>query len=505
MTVPFENIRIGLAGARFKKRAPDASCLTGGMYLSPAAGETVDTSKPVTISWNPTCLSPPSGQIDIYLYAPSANQSLVHVWENVPAAPGTFTTQFKPKWWKSTPSMGLQLTIIESGTPAFAANFPAGPIFTASYSAPTDGSTPAYADFTKPESGITNVSTLGQHKLSPGKVAAAVIMPILVVIALGVAFWIRKSRVKGKEKRKLWSEAVDKRMSTISTDWKSVTIGGAKEAIRHSMAMSANSRMSGFPFGAVRPQSTASELGMGQAGIGAQGSYGLYQHENESFNPEFAPPMYQLRPGLRSSSFSTERVSRVSFANDPRPKSRYNEKSIYGESPLPPLPKMSIDQASGPLSLTAEDIRARMQGVDQDQERSSMDEVMPALSMMRTGGSPGAENDDYLLWETPTSPDDQSQPPPPTQDQDLGMMSAVPANTMSPDDMLRAYAARSQSPVGPTFPQRAAKFASKSMRRLYGPTVARGAKVMGGVGLSGNNRMSVSQFNEEDAYIGTAT
>jgi hypothetical protein len=125
---------------------------------------------------------------------------------------------------------------------------------------------------------------------------------------------------------------------------------------------------------------------------------------------------------------------------------------------------------------------------------------------MRTGGegSNDAENDDYLLWEAPTSP----QVPTPAQTHDqtsIGMMSAMPANVMSPDDMLRAYAARSQSPVAPTFPRRAAKFASKSMRRLYGPDGAQGAKVMGGVGLSGNNRMSVSQFNEEDAYIGTAT
>jgi hypothetical protein len=131
---------------------------------------------------------------------------------------------------------------------------------------------------------------------------------------------------------------------------------------------------------------------------------------------------------------------------------------------------------------------------------------------MRTGGEGASEgeNDDYLLWEAPSTPDTKSpQPPPPAQALDhtsMGMMSAVPANVMSPDDMLRAYAARSQSPpVGPTMPQRAAKFASKSMRRLYGPSGAQGTKVMGGVGLSGNNRMSVSQFNEDDAYIGTAT
>jgi hypothetical protein len=355
-----------------------SDCNTGGMYTSPTAGQTVDSSKPVTISWNPTCLTPTNGQVDIYLYAPSAAQPRIHVWRSVPHAPGKFTAEIKPKWWKSTSSIGLQFAVVASDVPDFDTIMPAGPIFTATYTAPTDGSTPANADISKPEAGITNVGALGSKKLAPGGVAAAVLVPLLILIALGAAWWIRKSRLKGREKRKLWSEAVDKRMSTISTDWKSVTAGGAKEAIRQSMAISGNNRMSGFAFGTIRPQSTASELGMGQAGIGARGGYGLYQHENESFNPEFAPPMSQLRPGLRTSAFSTERISRVSFANDPRPKSRYNEKSVYGDAPVPRLPRMNADQTRGPLSLTAEDIRARLQGTDQG--RSSMDEVIPALS-----------------------------------------------------------------------------------------------------------------------------
>jgi hypothetical protein len=500
----FADIRIGFAGASFNKhkRAPDASCSTGGMYITPAAGQSVDTSKPLTIAWNPTCLSPPDGSADIYLYAPAVTAGRIHVWTSVPFAPGKYTLDLKPKWWNSTNSVNLQFAIVDPSMPSYMNSMPAGPIFAASYALPANGKPPSNADTSKPDSDVTNVGALSS-KSSPsgGAIAAAVLLPILALIALCVGLWIRRSRQKGQVQRKRWSEAVDKRMSTISTDWKSVTPGGAKEAIRQSMVLAQGSnRMSSFTFGGPRPQSTASDMGV--AGIGARGR-GLYQHENETFSYDSAPQMAQLRPGINVAS-TAQRVSRVSFANDPRPKSRYTEKSVYGD--MPPVPQIGTDQASGPLTLTAEDIRARMEGVDKG--RSSMDGILPALSMMRTGGGDisNVEGDDYLLWEAPSTP--QSPPalpaPVPTLDRTpVGMMPMpTSANVMSPDDMMRAYAARAQSPSNPTFPARAAT--GNTMRTLYSPATS-GTNVMGGVGLSGNNRMSVTRFAEDEAYIGTAS
>jgi hypothetical protein len=284
----------------------------------------------------------------------------------------------------------LQLAIVSSGTPSFLSPFPAGPVFTATYTAPpgsqTSGSSSAGSD-------ITPVNNMGaiRKSLTPGRTAAAVIMPLLV-IALVIALYIRWNRLKGKEQRKMFSVAVDKRMSTISTDWKSMSAAGAAAAIRSSMAFPGNRSSSAFSFGAIRPASMATVDG-GQAGVGARG---LYTHENTSLNSN-APAMSQLRPGLRTSAFG-ERVSRVSFAADPRP-SGESRRTITSRAfhssfvpPVPDLPRntssegntpgtMSPTQTQGPLTLTPEDIRARIAG-HQIHSNPGVDEVMPALSCM---------------------------------------------------------------------------------------------------------------------------
>lgn len=131
---------------------------------------------------------------------------------------------------------------------------------------------------------------------------------------------------------------------------------------------------------------------------------------------------------------------------------------------------------------------------------------------MRTGGTDvnNVEGDDYLLWEAPSTPLSPPAPPPPAATHDrspvVGMMSMPGASVLSPDDMMRAYAARTQSPANPTFPSIAATSTSSgSMRTLYSPATP-GTNVMGGVGLSGKNRMSVTRFSEDndEAYVGTA-
>jgi hypothetical protein len=352
------------------------------MYKSPTMGQVVDSSKPVTLSWDTTCLTPTGDKVNVYLYAPSTSQPRIYLWENVPYSPGRLSVTLMPKWWQSTPSVALQFSIVQPNTPAIMNSLPAGPIFNATYTAPTNGKVPSSADVSKPDTGITNFALSTSH-LTSGQKAAAVIMPLLLLIILGSVYWVRRSRKKGKVDRKQWSEEMDKRMSRISADWKSVTPSGAKEAVRQSMAYSASYRFSvfdGTPVG-VR-QSVASELGGRPSSTlvgSARGASALYQQNNVSIDVVPPPPIPRMSQ-LRSSTYSGERVSRVSFANDPRPKSRYKENSVYGDFPPVP-PMMSTDQTKGPLTLTADDIRARMQGVNGDDKgRDSMDEVMPALS-----------------------------------------------------------------------------------------------------------------------------
>lgn len=97
---------------------------------------------------------------------------------------------------------------------------------------------------------------------------------------------------------------------------------------------------------------------------------------------------------------------------------------------------------------------------------------------MRNGG----EDDDELMFPAPPSPPIETAlptPPAPSvaKSSIVGMMpmQPMPANVMSPDDMLRAYAERrnmrSPPTVGaPAFPMPVANFNNHGMRTLYSPT-----------------------------------
>ena len=327
--------------------------------------------------------------MDIYLYSPGSSTPRIHVWEKVYFSPGSYETSLEPRWWNSSSSISLQLAIVDHGTAPYLATLPAGPMFTATYTAPSSG-TPAVADVTKADSGVTVINNMPttSHGLSTGKIAVAVIIPLMFIVALIVAAYFKISRERGREKRKRWSEAVDKRMSTISTDWRSISAAGASAAIRNSMAIPGN-RASSFSFGAIRPNSTFAADG-GQAGIGSH----AVQDGDDA-----APPMSQLRSGARTAAPAASRVSRVSFAADVRPsiESRRTVTSrAFHTGFVPPLPErqdsdttvsspdgiLSPTQTHGPLSLSVEDIQSRLTG-ESGPPRPSMDEMLPALRSMQ--------------------------------------------------------------------------------------------------------------------------
>ena len=361
------------------------ACSTGGFYKSPTASQSIAYTTPVNISWDTTCLI--TSDVDIFLYAPSTGMR-VHAWQGVDFSTGSYQTLFEPKWWNSTASMSLQLTIVPSGTPPFLSQYAAGPIFNMTYTAPSSG-TPAVADTSKPDSVVTDVKNLLHKHLAGGKVAAAVIMPLLVVISLVVVAYIKLRRERGREERKQWSEAIDKRMSTISTDWKPISAVGAQAAIRNSIAVDGSNRNSSFSFGNIRPDSAVVVEG-GQAGIGSRARTVLPGQSNGTA---------QLRSSAINAQIIAERVSRVSFAPDVRQSSesrRAVQSRAYHTAIVPPLPdrKWEITQSStpdseadgsisptqtdGPQTLSIEDIQARLAGQDTS-SRPSVDAVMPAL------------------------------------------------------------------------------------------------------------------------------
>jgi hypothetical protein len=89
------------------------------------------SSSSVNIAWDTSCLSPAPEQVDIYLLSPEkeANLGQVTVWSNVPYSLGQLDVQLDSTLWNSTPSVDLQVQIIQAGTPVFLSQMAAGPIF----------------------------------------------------------------------------------------------------------------------------------------------------------------------------------------------------------------------------------------------------------------------------------------------------------------------------------------------------------------------------------------
>jgi hypothetical protein len=427
-------VKMGFAGLRIKhthhrmtltRRAdPNSACATGGFYKSPSNGATVDSMQPLPIAWDPTCLATTTA--DIYLFSPNSSHARIHVWQEVPFSAASYNATIMPRWWNSTSSQSLQLAIVPAGYPPFMTTLPAGPVITATYTAPASGQPiPAAADTSQVDSGITQVNAgiaVTSNTLDPGKVAAAVLLPLLFV-AFGIAAYLRFQRAKQQDKTKRFSEVLDKRMSTISADWKSISAAGANAAIRSSMASGGVRNSTAFTFSGVRPASAASiSMVPGQAGVG---SFGFNNNK-----PGSAGEMTQVRTGTgvglrhpNASSISVnsaERVSRISFAadtrfsrtsthTDARPSMDSSRRGVpsraFHSAYVPPVPPMRPDvvssyttkekdaelsprQAAGPLTLTPEDIRARMHGGPNANSHSGtengIDEVMPALSCQFT-------------------------------------------------------------------------------------------------------------------------
>ncbi len=372
----------------FSLTPSSSACSTGGFYKSPTASKSLPYSSPIDITWDASCLS--TSYVDIYLYAPGASTPRIHIWHNVYYPAGSYQTTFQPKWWNATSSVNLQLSIVPANTPPFQAPFPPGPIFTVTYQTPSSGGAPASADTSKPDGAITVVNNgpFTNTHTSGNKVAAAVVIPLLFIIFLVGVAYVRLRRQSAKEDRRRWSEAVDRRMSTISTDWKPISVAGAQAAIRNSIAADSTSRASSFSFGNIRPASIVVEGG--QAGIGTRARTVL---------PGASNGIPQPRSSLATSQITAERVSRVSFAPDVRPSSerRHTVTSrAFHTAIIPPVPdrkwedsltptlnsdhdeSLSPTQTNGPETLSIEDIQAHLSGRETE-HRPSVDAVMPAL------------------------------------------------------------------------------------------------------------------------------
>lgn len=243
--------------------------------------------------------------MDIYLQSIDAAQP-IHLWQSVPVASGSLATSFSPDWWNSTAHLTtLQLVFTQSGQPSWAGLSP-GPVFSATW----DGTVPTanasstvsakVGDYTGPS--VENVSGAMEHHssgLGGGKLAAAVLVPLLALISL-VAGYVVYSRRKSAAESKRWSNYVDQRMSMVSQNWQPQTGAGHNRGASHGT------------FG-----NRASAASFNRAGFGVPGVEG----------PR-VPEMVQTDRRSFASSAGA-RQSRVSFAisSSPTPGSEGNRSS----------------------------------------------------------------------------------------------------------------------------------------------------------------------------------
>lgn len=266
--------------------------------------------------------------------------------------------------------MNLQLNIVPAGTPPFLTHIAPGPSFGMTYDVNTPPAPISTGGYNQVVDGL---ATSGPSK---GAIAAAIIIP-LIIIAGSITAFMKWSRTKRTQKSKRWSQAVDKRMSTISTDWKSMSGAGANAGIRSSMAIRTSSLFG--PDG--RPESQFADAG--RAGIGMRNQ------------DDLAPQMAQLRQA-RASTFGQSRTSRISFAEnvvvsggDLRPmqtntsdRSRYNARS-FDEQPDSGV--VSPTQAHGAMPLTPDAIRAKLNAAqDEDLDKDLRKDVLQMPAMTRT-------------------------------------------------------------------------------------------------------------------------
>lgn len=299
---------LGLAAAFTEKskrnlQARACNLAAGDIYTYPTSGAAVDAAQPLTIKWATDC--PMTPQINIQLYSP-ANNGLVARWKEADYAKGELAIDLKPQWWNATSTASLYFVIGSTSDDPWDPSSPSGPQFTVNYDASVTTTVNGQATTSAKGPTVTNggdavMETVATNKesggISKGAIAAAVIVPILVIALLaGVAvrFW----RAREAEKRRRWSAAV----STHSNlEWEK----GARPGEKPASILGRPSTHYSFRPGSMATSSVyAVENNMAGAGAGQN----------------FPRPSFQLRShSAENVNSPSVRQSRISFAETTRP------------------------------------------------------------------------------------------------------------------------------------------------------------------------------------------
>ncbi|GAA5990778.1 hypothetical protein JCM10908_000011 [Rhodotorula pacifica] len=329
---------------RMSRRACSSSA---NLWTNPAASATLPVYETVTLSWDPTCVSISSANVDLYLSVEQASSSewqAVHEWTNVPFAAGQYATQLKPTWWNASTGAGqvqAQFSLVPAGQPSWNTPAPAGPVFTVAYNGSyptvTQGASTWNASGPSVESAADSNKSTG---LSGGKLVAAVAVP-LAVVALAVIAYVAWNRTRKRPERKRLSAVVDHRMSMISQGtWQPRPSMASQAGSFHPGASqySAGDRRSYFADPGANRHSTYSTAG---SAVGVPSPL-----RNGGVRPPPPAEMRQTGHGERASRISFavddgDHNHRPSFATHRRPgsvqtrSSMYNSQARHAETALP--------------------------------------------------------------------------------------------------------------------------------------------------------------------------
>lgn len=272
---------------------------------------------------------------------------MIQAWPGVSNADGSYDLgTLQPSWWNNTADVNLNFGIIEADTaryfaipgPIFSVHAPETMLTASSSVAPAKTRTAADGSQTTSDSeNVFQTTQLAKPSgLSKGAMAAAIVVPI-VVVAILVGVWVKFARMKEREKRKRWSEHVDRRMSTISGDW---SRAGSMAGMRQSMASSGTRANSAyFANSAAARQSTFSIATQdNMAGAGAGG--GKRIPRVPAVHPEMRQSQFRSSIFTNGDASGNQRQSRISFADDVR-KSRVSFSDTTGATLRPTRSNLS--------------------------------------------------------------------------------------------------------------------------------------------------------------------
>lgn len=178
-------------------RRQTKACRSKDLYQAPAAGQAV-SGNVLTLRWNPDCIQ--SSTIDVYLYSQHQSTSLpVHAWLGLSTAAGSKNVPLQSQWWNHTQNMTVNLQMVPGQSQPWESPYPLSYSWTLGQVG--DGDMNIDASVASSNNDVTRYEA--PDSLSPGKLAAACILPILALLAvlLGGYLWQRKRQAKRDAER----------------------------------------------------------------------------------------------------------------------------------------------------------------------------------------------------------------------------------------------------------------------------------------------------------------